>query len=92
MTTQLIATNASSGATSSDITLGDGEKATITLFDNDGGEVRTTVRFALEIKDPNGAYTTIAWLTQSTPSLQVLGPAVWRVRKLGTGGVGAARD
>lgn len=92
MPTTILASN-TTAAESTDIELTDGTKSTLTLFDTEGGEIRGDQRVALEVKDANGNYTTIDYLSPNQPSLQVLGPATWRARRLvSTAAVGVTRD
>lgn len=92
MPTSIIAAN-TTAESSSDITLADGASSTITLFAAEGGEIRGDQRVALEVKDAAGNYTTVDYLSPARPSLQILGPAVWRARRLvGTNAVGVVRD
>lgn len=83
----------STDANGADITLTDGARTSISLFDPNGGEVQGDARVALEIKDAGGNYTVLGYLTKSAPASAIVGPGTFRARRLaGTTAVGVNRD
>lgn len=76
MATELIATGFTA-ATSADITLADGESATVGMKE---GTVRAIIK--IELKDDTGGYNAVGVLDQQRPAVSINAAGTYRLRRI----------
>lgn len=86
MPTNLLTTN-TTAASSSDVTLADGERATLSIKDEKDGAV-----VYVEIKNDGGGYREFRQLGRHSSPMVVDGPCTFRVRRLAGPAIGVVRD
>lgn len=78
---------ASGAANSSDLVLADGESMNL-LLEGAAFDARANIA----IKGATGAYVVVDGITQDVPAVNVIGPATYRVSRVGTAACGVSRD
>ena len=77
-------------ATSSAVTLADGESTNLVVFESAGGSIPADAVFEVKVKNSAGGYTAIRRLTGGDWTTHIVGPGEFYVDRKFTGASGAS--
>lgn len=77
-------------ATSSAVTLADGESNNLVVFESSGGSIPQDAVFEVKVKNSAGGYTMLKRLTGGEFAIGVVGPGEFYVDRKFTGATGAS--